>query len=72
MSAPSPTAPGPGPIGILLRLAALLAIIVAATWASHLLREALDLQITPETEPVIDGRAAREQYETEAQQKLPR
>ncbi|WGH79649.1 hypothetical protein [Jannaschia ovalis] len=53
MSAPSPTAPGPGPIGILLRLAALLAVIVAATWASHLLREALDLQITPETEQQV-------------------
>ena len=35
---------------ILLRFVVLLAIVIAATWGAHLLREALDLQIMPENE----------------------
>ena len=35
---------------ILLRSVVLLAIVIAATWGAHLLREALDLQIMPENE----------------------
>lgn len=45
--------PGPGAVGIALRVAALLAFVVAATWASHMIRESLDLQIRPENEQQV-------------------
>lgn len=35
---------------ILLRFVVLLAIVIAATWSAHLVREALNLQIMPENE----------------------
>ncbi|WP_413717310.1 hypothetical protein [Silicimonas sp. MF1-12-2] len=42
-----------GPAGIALRVAVLLALVVAATWASHMVRDALDLQITPSNEQQV-------------------
>ncbi|MDU8913824.1 hypothetical protein RXV88_21420 [Aestuariicoccus sp. MJ-SS9] len=39
-----------GRLGLALRFAAFLAMIVAATWTSHLIRDALDLQMRPENE----------------------
>lgn len=36
-----------------LRLAALLALVLAAIWVSHLVREALDLTVTPENEQKV-------------------
>ncbi|MGA9253145.1 MAG: hypothetical protein WBV78_08120 [Roseobacter sp.] len=39
--------------GLLLRLVALVALVLAATWASHLVREALHLQVMPENEQQV-------------------
>lgn len=39
-----------GPGGIALRVAALVALVVVATWASHMIRDALDLSVMPENE----------------------
>ncbi len=39
--------------GIVFRVVGLLALVVAATWASHLIRDALDLQIKPENEQQV-------------------
>jgi hypothetical protein len=41
------------PLGLALRFAVLLAIVVTATWASHLLRDALDLEVMPENEQMV-------------------
>jgi hypothetical protein len=43
-------APGPGPIAIGLRIALIVACVVAATWAAHMIRDALHLTLTPENE----------------------
>lgn len=40
-------------MGIALRFVALLVLVVAATWASHLLRDALNLQVVPENEQQV-------------------
>jgi hypothetical protein len=42
-----------GPAGIALRIAALLALVVLATWAAHMVRDALDLQIMPANEQQV-------------------
>lgn len=42
-----------GPVKIALRLVGLLAVVIAATWASHLLRETLNLEIMPENEQQV-------------------
>lgn len=41
------------PVTIAFRFAALLAVVVAATWASHLLRDALNLEVMPEHEQQV-------------------
>lgn len=41
------------PGGIALRVAALLVIVVVATWAAHLLKEALDLTMMPNNEKQV-------------------
>ena len=41
---------GPGPVTIALRIVALTGVVVAATWAAHLIRDALDLTIMPASE----------------------
>jgi len=38
---------GPGPLSIALRFILLIAFVLAATWAVHLIRDALDLTIMP-------------------------
>jgi len=38
---------------IALRIAALVAIVITATWGAHLVREALNLQVMPETEQQV-------------------
>lgn len=53
MSKPAPTPTGMSPFRIALRIAALLAFVVAATWASHLIRDALDLNIMPTNEQSV-------------------
>lgn len=42
-----------GPAGIALRVVLLLGLVVAATWASHMIRDALDLQIMPSNEQQV-------------------
>ena len=42
-----------GIAGIVVRIATLLVLVVAATWTTHLVREALDLQIMPENEQMV-------------------
>lgn len=44
---------GPGPVTIALRVVALIAVVVAATWAAHLIRDALDLTIMPANEQQV-------------------
>lgn len=46
-------APGPSLGGIVLRLAILIAFLVLATWAAHLVRDALNLQIRPDNEQQV-------------------
>lgn len=41
------------PAAIALRIAVLLTVVVIGTWAAHLLKEALDLQIMPENEQQV-------------------
>jgi hypothetical protein len=53
MNQSAPESIGLSPIGIALRVAALLAFVVAATWASHLVRDALDLNIVPTNEQAV-------------------
>ena len=53
MSGPPATPPALGPAGIALRIAALLAVIVVATWGAHIVREALDLRIMPANEQQV-------------------
>ena len=50
MTPPTETPLGPTPFGVALRFAVLLILVLAATWVSHLLRDALDLRIVPENE----------------------
>lgn len=52
MSAPTPS-PGRIFIGIALRIAALVALVVMATWGAHMVRDALDLQIMPANEQQV-------------------
>ena len=40
----------PGPAGLLLRIAILVAVVLLATWGAHAIRDALDLQIRPDNE----------------------
>ena len=42
-----------GPAGIVLRVVLLLGLVVAATWASHMIRDALDLRIMPSNEQQV-------------------
>ena len=53
MSQASPAPSGPSPLSIVLRVAALIALVVAATWAAHMIRDALDLTIMPAQEQQI-------------------
>lgn len=39
--------------GLILRFAILLVVVIAATWAVHLLRDALNLEIMPENEQAV-------------------
>jgi hypothetical protein len=50
-AAPAPS--GPGPLSIALRIGALIALVVAATWAAHMIRDALDLTIMPAQEQQV-------------------
>ena len=47
------TPTGPGPVGLLLRIALLVAVLLLATWGAHLVRDALDLQIRPDNEQQV-------------------
>ncbi|MDK3075887.1 hypothetical protein QO034_22800 [Sedimentitalea sp. JM2-8] len=48
------TPPSPGsPARVLLRIAALLSFIVAATWCAHIVRDALNLQVMPANEQQV-------------------
>jgi hypothetical protein len=42
-----------GPAGIALRVVLLLGLVIAATWASHMIRDALDLRIMPSNEQQV-------------------
>lgn len=42
--------PSLSPLGLALRISVFLAVILAATWGAHLLKEALNLDIMPENE----------------------
>lgn len=46
-------APGPSLGGIVLRLAILIAVLVLATWGTHMVRDALNLQIRPDNEQQV-------------------
>ncbi len=48
-----PPTPARRAAGFGLRVAALLAFVVAATWGAHVVRDALNLQIMPETEQQV-------------------
>lgn len=48
-----PPTPARRAAGVGLRVAALLAFVVAATWGAHVVRDALNLQIMPETEQQV-------------------
>jgi hypothetical protein len=48
-----PAGPGLGPTGIILRIAVLVVVAVAATWAAHMVRDALNLTIMPSTEQQV-------------------
>jgi hypothetical protein len=49
----SPAPSGPGPFSIALRILALLAVVLAATWAAHAIRDALNLTIMPSQEQQV-------------------
>lgn len=53
MSDPRKPSAALGPAGIALRVVLLLGLVVAATWASHMIRDALDLQIMPSNEQQV-------------------
>ena len=53
MSQPAPSPSGPGPLSIALRIVALIALVVAATWAAHMIRDALNLTIMPVNEQQV-------------------
>lgn len=53
MREPSSSPKPLGPATIALRFVALLAFVLAATWASHLLRDALNLEVLPENEQQV-------------------
>lgn len=40
-------------VSVTLRFVALLAFVIAATWASHLIRDALNLEVMPENEQQV-------------------
>lgn len=48
-----PAGTGLTPFGIVLRVAALVALAVAATWAAHTIRDALNLTIMPSSEAQV-------------------
>lgn len=50
MSGTQQPSSGPGPVTIALRIVVLIAVVTAATWAAHLIRDALDLTIMPANE----------------------
>jgi len=50
---PARTASGPTPLSIALRIVALIAVVVVATWGAHLIRDALDLTIMPDNEQTV-------------------
>ncbi len=50
MSSAQQPSSGLGSVAIALRIVALIGIVVAATWAAHLIRDALDLTIMPASE----------------------
>ncbi|HSG57348.1 MAG TPA: hypothetical protein VLA45_18000, partial [Paracoccaceae bacterium] len=45
--------PGPGPLSVALRFIGFVAVVLAATWAAHLIRDALDLTIMPDNEQQV-------------------
>lgn len=53
MNRPAPPRHAPRMAVIVLRIAGLVAVVVAATWGAHLVREALNLQMMPETEQQV-------------------
>ena len=55
MSAPLRRALGPGRVGLCLRIAVVLVLVVAATWVSHQMRDALNLGMMPADGERIHG-----------------
>jgi hypothetical protein len=53
VSLPDTPPPGPGALAIGLRVVALLAVLVTATWASHSVRDMLDMTLVPSNEQII-------------------
>ena len=53
MTPPEPTVVGLTTKGVVLRVAALLIIVILATWGSHLLKDALNLTIMPNNEKQV-------------------
>lgn len=49
----SPAPSGPGPLSIALRIVVLVAVVLAATWAAHAIRDALNLTIMPAQEQQV-------------------
>ncbi len=47
------TPTGLSPAGLVLRIAILVAVLVVATWGSHLIRDTLNLQIRPDNEQQV-------------------
>ena len=53
MSDPQKPSAALGPAGIALRVVLLLGLVIAATWASHMMRDVLDLRIMPSNEQQV-------------------
>ena len=53
MNRPAPTPTNLNPLSIALRIVALVAVVLAATWAAHLIRDALNLTIMPANEQQV-------------------
>lgn len=53
MSLPAPSRHARPVAVIALRIAALVSLVIAATWGAHMVREALNLQVMPETEQQV-------------------
>ncbi len=49
----SPAPSGPSPLSIALRIIAIVAFVLAATWAAHMIRDALNLTIMPAQEQQV-------------------